>query len=82
MGTEAGTSMGTLACVSLEQLRGEPVDRRTGLFSFWLVLYEKGELAACRRQEDGVTRCHSRSAARGIPRIAEQRTDPADRDHA
>lgn len=38
--TESGAVMGTLSYMSPEQLRGEPLDARSDIFSFGIVLYE------------------------------------------
>lgn len=38
--TEAGVILGTASCIAPEQAKGKPVDNRTDIYAFGLVLYE------------------------------------------
>jgi serine/threonine protein kinase len=65
--TATGTAVGTVAYMSPEQLRGEPLDTRSDLFSFGLVLYE---MATGQRAFAGSTMAVAAAAILGQPPAA------------
>ena len=76
--TRPGMILGTIAYMSPEQAAGQPVDARSDIFSFGVVLYE---LLAGRRPFEGATDLERLQAliSRPVPPLAESSLDlPAD----
>ena len=76
--TEAGMVLGTAAYMSPEQVRAQPVDHRSDIFSFGLVLYEMltGRQAF---KADSAVETMSAILKADPPRLADTRSDlPAD----
>jgi TolB-like protein/Flp pilus assembly protein TadD/predicted Ser/Thr protein kinase len=72
--TIAGTTMGTVAYMSLEQVRGEDVDQRSDIWSFGALLYEMFT-RTCPFQGDHITAMMFEIMNKEAPRLTEARTD-------
>jgi serine/threonine protein kinase/tetratricopeptide (TPR) repeat protein len=72
--TVAGTTMGTVAYMSPEQVRGEDVDQRSDIWSFGVVLYEM-LTRTCPFQGDSVPAMMFEITNKEAQRLTELRTD-------